>query len=56
MNNTISITEDYSLQLGVSLASLIEEKKKQGFREINRYQHPAVGTVVIMEQDYCLAS
>jgi len=53
---SIQLTEDYALQLGVSLSSLIEEKEKQGFREINRYQHPAVGTVIIMEQDYSLAS
>jgi hypothetical protein len=53
---SIQLTEDYALHLGVSLTSLIEEKEKQGFREINRYQHPAVGTVIIMEQDYSLAS
>ena len=51
----IEITEDQALGYGVSLTSLIEDKEKQGFREINRYQHPAVGTVVVMEQDYSLA-
>jgi len=44
-----------SIQLGVSLTSLIEEKQREGFREINKYQHPAVGTVIVMEQDYSLA-
>ena len=52
---SIQITEDYALQLGVSLTSLIEEKQREGFRIINRYQHPAVGTVIVMEQDYSLA-
>lgn len=51
----IEITEDQALGYGVSLTSLIEEKEKQGFREIYRYQHPAVGTVIVMEQDYSLA-
>ena len=51
----IEITEDQALGYGVSLTSLIEEYKKQGFREIHRYQHPAVGTVIVMEQDYSLA-
>jgi hypothetical protein len=53
---TIQLTEDYSIQLGVSLSSLIEEKQREGFRIINKYQHPAVGTVVIMKYDYSLAS
>jgi hypothetical protein len=51
----IEITEDQALGYDVSLTSLIEEKEKQGFREIHRYQHPAVGTVIVMEQDYSLA-
>ena len=44
-----------SIQLGVSLTSLIEEKQREGYREIHKYQHPAVGTVIVMEQDYSLA-
>lgn len=49
--NTIDrviITEDYALQLNVSIESLILEKEKQGFREVNRYSHPAVGLVVVL--------
>lgn len=34
---SIQITEDYALQLGVSLTSLIEEKQREGFREVNKY-------------------
>jgi len=52
---SIQITEDYALQLGVSLTSLIEEKQREGYREIHKYQHPAVGTVIVMKQDYSLA-
>jgi hypothetical protein len=52
---SIQLTEDYALQLGVSLTSLIEEKQREGFRIIHKYQHPAVGTVIVMEQ-YSLAS
>jgi hypothetical protein len=52
---TIQITEDQAIGYGVSILSLIEDRKKQGFREIYRYQHPAVGLVIVMEQDYSLA-
>jgi hypothetical protein len=55
-NEVYFITEDKSLQLGVSIDSLIEEKVKEGFRESDRYQHEAVGTVVRMVKDYSLAS
>ena len=59
MNDTISITEDYALQCNVSIESLILEKEKQGFREVNRYTHPAVGLVVVLTDapvpDYSLA-
>ena len=44
----ITITEDYALQCNVSIESLILEKEKQGFREVNRYHHPAVGLVVVL--------
>ena len=54
-NNDVSITEDQALSLNVSISSLIEDKEKQGFREIHRYQHPAVGLVVVMRMDYSLA-
>lgn len=60
--NTIDrviITEDYALQLNVSIESLILEEEKQGFREVNRYTHPAVGLVVVLTNapvpDYSLA-
>ena len=49
--NTIDrviITEDYALQLNVSIESLILDKEQQGFREVNRYSHPAVGLVVVL--------
>ena len=53
----ITITEDYALQLNISIDSLIQEKEKEGFREVNRYTHPAVGLVVILTNaavpDYC---
>jgi len=52
---TVEITEDQAIGYGVSILSLIEDKEKQGFREIHRYQHPAVGLVVVMRQDYSLA-
>ena len=54
-NEDVSITEDRALSLNVSIDSLILEKQSQGFREIHRYQHPAVGTVVVMRMDYSLA-
>jgi hypothetical protein len=49
--NTIDrviITEDYALQLNVSIESLILDKELEGFREVNRYSHPAVGLVVVL--------
>jgi hypothetical protein len=53
----ITITEDYALQLNVSMDSLIQDKEKEGFREVNRYTHPAVGLVVVLTNaavpDYC---
>jgi hypothetical protein len=53
----ITITEDYALQLNVSIDSLIQDKEKKGFREVNRYTHPAVGLVVVLTNaavpDYC---
>jgi len=51
----VSITEDKALQLNVTIDSLILDKEKQGFREVHRYQHPAVGLVVVMRADYSLA-
>ena len=51
----ITITEDYALQVNTSIDSLILDKEKQGFREVNRYYHPAVGLVVVMRADYSLA-
>ena len=54
-NNDVTITEDKALSLNVSIDSLILEKKEQGFREVSRYHHPAVGLVVVMRQDYSLA-
>jgi hypothetical protein len=54
----ITITEDYALHLNVSIESLIQDEEKEGFREINRYTHPAVGLVVVLTNapipDYCL--
>jgi hypothetical protein len=54
----ITITEDYALQLNTSIDSLIQDKEKEGFREVNRYTHPAVGLVVVLTNaampDYCL--
>ena len=55
MSDTITLTEDYCLSIDKPLSSLVEEKTKEGFREVYRYQHPAVGTVVVMEKDYSLA-
>ena len=53
----ITITEDYALQLNVSIDSLIQDKEKEGFREVNRYTHPAVGLVVVLTNatvpNYC---
>lgn len=53
----ITITEDYALQLNVSMDSLIQDKEKEGFRQVNTYTHPAVGLVVILTNavvpDYC---
>jgi|694.fasta_scaffold42844_13 hypothetical protein len=55
----ITITEDYALQCNISIDSLILDKEKQGFREVNRYHHPAVGLVVVLTNavvpDYSLA-
>lgn len=53
----ITITENYALQLNISIDSLIQDKEKEGFREVNRYTHPAVGLVVVLTNapmpDYC---
>ena len=54
-DDTIYVTEDLALMLNVSIETLVLEKWQQGFREKSRYQHPAVGTVVLMEKDYSLA-
>jgi len=54
-NNDVSVTEDQSLAMGIELEQLVLMNIKQGFREIHRYQHPAVGTVVVMRKDYSLA-
>jgi hypothetical protein len=54
MLDTITLTEDYCLSIDKPLYALVEEKTKEGFREVYRYQHPAVGLVVVMEQDYSL--
>lgn len=51
---TITITEDQALSLSVSMYSLIQEKEEQGFRIMHKYHHPAVGLVVVMQQDYSL--
>lgn len=50
------LTEDYALSIGVDIHTLVEQKKQEGFRETSRYIHPAVGLVIVMEQDYSLAS
>ena len=55
MSDTITLTEDYCLSIDKPLCSLVEEMNNKGFREVHRYQHPAVGTVVVMEKDYSLA-
>ena len=54
-NNDVSVTEDQSLAMGIELEQLVLMNIKQGFREIHRYQHPAVGLVVVMRMDYSLA-
>lgn len=51
----ISITEDMSLSMGIDLKYLVLMKIKEGFLEVTRYEHPAVGTVVVMTRDYSLA-
>lgn len=53
--NDISITEDMSLSMGIDLKYLVLMKIKEGFREVTTYEHPAVGTVVVMRRDYSLA-
>ena len=58
-DDTIYVTEDLALMLNVSIETLVLEKWQQGFREIHRYHHPAVGLVVNMTNkpmpDYSLA-
>jgi hypothetical protein len=56
IEDLIVLTEDYALQLGVSLESLIQEKLKENFRIDKEFNHPAVGQVVYMVRDYRLAS
>ena len=41
--------------MGIDLKYLVLMKIKEGFREVTRYEHPAVGTVVVMRRDYSLA-
>jgi hypothetical protein len=48
--NQITITEDQALSLDKSLSQLIVEKELEGYKTIHMYQHPAVGTVVVMEK------
>ena len=47
----IEITEDTAIGLGVSLKSLVNDKINEGYVELHRYHHPAVGKVVVMERD-----
>ena len=55
MKDTITLTEDYCLSIDKPMSSLIQEKYNEGFREVHRYHHPAVGLVVVMRMDYSLA-
>jgi hypothetical protein len=55
IQDLVVLTEDYALELGVSLESLIQEKIKESFRIDKEFDHPAVGQVVYMVRDYSLA-
>jgi hypothetical protein len=50
-----TITEDQAMSMGMEIKDLIHMKCKEGYKVIHEYQHPAVGLVVVMEQDYSLA-
>ena len=52
----MTITEDQAMSMGIELKDLVSIKLKEGYKIKHTYQHPAVGTVVVMEQDYSLAS
>jgi cellulose synthase/poly-beta-1,6-N-acetylglucosamine synthase-like glycosyltransferase len=54
--NKMTITEDQAMSMGIELKDLVSMKLKEGYKIKHTYQHPAVGTVVVMEQDYSLAS
>jgi hypothetical protein len=51
----ITITEDQAMSMGIELNDLIHMKCKEGYKVLHKYQHPAVGLVVVMRMDYSLA-
>lgn len=44
----ITVMEDDSLRLGVSLDSLVKMKKDLGYKVVHTYHHPAVGKCIVM--------
>jgi hypothetical protein len=51
----ITITEDQAMSMGMEINDLIHMKCKEGYKVLHKYQHPAVGLVVVMTPDYSLA-
>lgn len=47
---TITITEDTSLQLGVSIKWIVDIYLQHGYEIISSYMHPAVGMVYTMKK------
>lgn len=52
----ITVTEDQALSMEIELGQLVLDKFKEGYRIKHKYQHPAVGLVVVMEDDADLSS
>jgi len=52
----ITVTEDQALCMEMELGDLLLIKFKEGYRIKHKYQHPAVGLVVVMEDDADLSS
>lgn len=52
----ITLTEDQALSMQVELGELVLDKFKEGYRIKHKYQHPAVGLVIVMIKDYSLAA
>lgn len=50
MKDTITLMEDTAIKEGISLDSMIKTKIAEGYKEVNRSNHPAVGKIITMKK------